>query len=103
MSLKAKIRVVSDGSTEVKVLIKHPMETGFRKDRKTGKTIPAHYIEHVTCEWQGREVMKTYWGVSISKNPYLSFKLNGPASGDMVKLSWVDNMGEGGEGEYKVR
>lgn len=103
MTIKAKIKVISDGSAEVKVLIKHPMETGLRKDRKTGKVIPAHYIKTVACEWQGKQIMTAYWGWAISKNPYLSFRMNGPASGDTVKVSWVDNMDESDSKEFKVR
>jgi len=32
----------------VKALITHPMETGFRKNKKTGKRIPAYYINDVS-------------------------------------------------------
>ena len=35
----------SNGVVTVKALIKHPMETGQRKDKKTGDLIPAHYIQ----------------------------------------------------------
>lgn len=87
---------------EVKMLIKHPMETGLRKD-KSGKPIPAHYIEAVTCHWQGREMLKAHWGPAISKNPYLSFKLRGPVSGDALLFSWNDNQGGSGEQEFTIK
>ena len=48
-SIKARAKL-SDGVTTVKALIKHPMETGLRKDKKTGKMIPAHFIQEVVCE-----------------------------------------------------
>ncbi len=44
-----------------KALMSHPMETGQRKDRKTGKKIPAHYISEVTCELNGTTVMTGDW------------------------------------------
>ena len=37
----------SNGVVTVKALIKHPMETGARKNKKTGDMIPAHYIQEV--------------------------------------------------------
>ncbi len=102
MAIKAKVRMIGDDA-EVKVLIKHPMETGQRKDRKTGELIPAHYVEAVTCNWQGNEMIRAHWGPAISKNPYLSFKINGPKSGDTLVMKWNDNMGESGEKEYTVK
>jgi sulfur-oxidizing protein SoxZ len=76
------------------VLIKHPMETGQRKDPKTGALIPAHYIQEVNAEHSGNNVLKALWGIGISANPYLSFKFTGANKGDKVTVSWLDNKGE---------
>ena len=98
-----KIRAkLSDGVTTVKALIQHPMETGQRKDKKTGKLIPAHFIQEVTCEHSGTNVMTALWGPAVSKNPYLSFKFKGAKVGDSLKLSWVDNKGENDSTETQV-
>jgi len=32
------------GVVTVKALMNHPMETGLRKNKKTGKMFPAHFI-----------------------------------------------------------
>jgi sulfur-oxidizing protein SoxZ len=89
-----KVRAKLDGDvTTVKALIQHPMETGQVKDKKTGKLIPAHFIQEVKCEHNGTSVMTALWGPAVSKNPYLSFKFKGAKSGDTLKLSWVDNKG----------
>lgn len=77
--------------TEFRALIRHPMETGLRKDEKTGKEVPAHFIQEVIVEHNGKQVFKALWGSGISANPYLSFKFKGGKIGDGVKLSWVDN------------
>ncbi len=99
-----KIRAkAQDGVTTVKCLMTHPMETGLRKDEKTGKTIPAHFIQEVTCESNGQTMLSAYWGGSVSKNPYLSFKYQGGAKGDAVKISWVDNQGNSDSAEAKIR
>ena len=99
-----KIRAkAKDGVTTVKTLISHPMESGLRKDSKTGKKIPAHHVTEVTGEHNGNLVMTANWSGGISKNPYLSFKFRGAASGDMIKISWVDNTGEGDSAEAKIK
>ena len=83
-----------DGETTVKALITHPMETGLRKDKKTGDKIPAHFIQEVTCKHNGNTVMTAQWGPAVSKNPYLSFVIGGGNKGDSIEMSWVDNKGE---------
>jgi len=73
------------GETTVKALITHPMETGQRKDKKTGKLIPKH---------NGTTVVTGLWGPAVSKNPYVAFDLTGGKAGDSIEMSWVDNMGQ---------
>jgi len=91
-SIKIRANIEGD-ATVVKALISHPMETGQQKDKKTGELIPAHFIQEVTCEHNGKTVLTALWGTAVSKNPYLSFKFKGGKAGDTVKLSWVDNKG----------
>jgi sulfur-oxidizing protein SoxZ len=99
-----KLRASStDGVTTVKALISHTMETGTRKDSKTGKKIPAHFIQEVVCTHNGKTVMTANWGPAISKNPYLSFKFKGGAAGDKVALSWADNKGEKDSNEIAIK
>ena len=100
-SIKIRAKLSGDVTT-VKALIKHPMDTGLVKDKKTGNLIPAHFIQEVTCEHGGNKVMTAMWGAAVSKNPYLSFKFAGAKAGDTIKLSWVDNKGESDSAETKV-
>ena len=81
----------------------HPMETGLRKDKKTGKVIPAHFIQEVTASWSDKTVMTAHWGGAVSKNPYLSFKFNGGAKDEEVTLSWKDNTGATDTSTAKIR
>jgi len=98
-----KIRANSkDTVTTVKALITHPMETGQRKDSKTGELVPAHFIQEVSCEHNGKTVMTAQWSGGVSKNPYVSFKFKGGAAGDIVTLSWRDNTGESDSVEAKI-
>jgi sulfur-oxidizing protein SoxZ len=92
-SIKMKAKA-GNGETTVKALIKHPMETGRRKDKDTGEVIPAHYIREVTCSYQGDPVMTAEWGPTISMNPFLSFTFTGGNPGEVVELTWTDNTGD---------
>ena len=99
-----RIRAKMKGDvTEVKALMSHSMETGLRKDKKTGKKIPAHFIQEVMCDHNGKNVMVANWSVAVSKNPYLSFKFKGAAKGDTVKISWNDNKGKSDTAEAKIK
>ena len=69
------------GSVTVKALIKHPMETGQRKNKKTGDLIPSHYIQEVKANANGKDVITVYWGPAVSKNPYITFDFNLPLQG----------------------
>jgi len=102
MSIKMRA-AAKDGVTTIKALISHPMETGTRKDKKTGEKIPAHFIQEVVCEHNGNTVMTANWGPAISKNPYLSFRFTGGNAGDTVKLSWVDNKGNSDSSEGSIK
>ena len=82
----------SKGLVTVKALIKHPMETGQRKNKKTGDKIPAHFIQEVVGKANNNEVITIYWGPAVSKNPYLTFVYSGD-KGDTVQISWLDNQG----------
>jgi sulfur-oxidizing protein SoxZ len=99
-----KIRAkVKKGEATVKCLISHPMETGLRKDKKSGNLIPAHFIQEVVCEHGGKTVMNAQWSGTISKNPFLSFEFTGAKSGDMIKVSWVDNTGKSDSTEEAMK
>lgn len=104
MANSIKVRAkVKDGVATVKCLISHPMETGLRKDKKTGKVIPADFIQEVVCESGGKNVMTAHWGTAISKNPFLSFKFSGAKESDTIKVSWVDNNGKSDSAEAPMK
>ncbi|WP_333839139.1 thiosulfate oxidation carrier complex protein SoxZ [Pelomicrobium sp.] len=90
-----KIRATMQGDVaDVKLLINHPMETGQRKDPKTGQPVPAHFITNVTATLNGKPVLDAQWSQAVSRNPFLGFRVKGAKAGDKVKVSWIDNKGE---------
>ena len=95
MAEPMKIRATKEGdSANIKVLMNHAMETGQRKDAKTGQVIPAHFIQTVTAQLNGKTVLEAQWSQAVSKNPFLGFKVKGAKAGDKVNVSWVDNKGD---------
>jgi thiosulfate oxidation carrier complex protein SoxZ len=99
IKMRAKIK---NGVAQVKTLMPHPMETGVRKS-EDGAVIPAHYIQKVTCEHNGQVVVEAEWGASVSRDPYFAFKVNDAVPGDIIKVSWVDNLGESSSGEITLK
>jgi len=102
MTIKCKAKMVGD-VVEVKALMKHAMETGLRKDSKTGEPIPAHHITEVSCMHDGNEIFRCNMGPAVSKNPYLAFSVSGPKAGDTLRLTSLDNTGATDSGETTVK
>lgn len=103
MAEPMRIRATMTGDVaDVKVLMNHPMETGLRKDSKTGQMIPAHYITDVTATVNGTKVLDAGFSGGISKNPYLGFKVKGPKAGDKVVVTWADNKGDKNSAEATI-
>ncbi len=92
MSIKIRTRI-ENGITTVSAMIRHPMETGRRQDPETGEVIPIHHIREVNCEVNGETVMHAIVGTGISKNPFFSFHLHDVKAGDILTLTWLDNLG----------
>ena len=76
----------------VKTLISHKMETGLRKNKKTGKRIPKMIINKFVCNYGGKDVFVSDWEASIAANPYMAFYVKAKDSGPM-NLTWTDDDG----------
>jgi sulfur-oxidizing protein SoxZ len=92
-----------DGVTVVKAILGHPMESGRRRDKETGRIVPAHYIETLDVKHNGQSVLTAELGPAIAKNPLLHFTFKGGQSGDTVEFSWNDSKGENGSFSTTVR
>ncbi|CCE23008.1 thiosulfate oxidation carrier complex protein SoxZ [Methylotuvimicrobium alcaliphilum] len=95
-----KIRIKrKDDTTELKILIAHPMEHGRNRDPETNELIPAHYIKTLTVRHNDKTIITARMAGSISKNPYFAFVLNGIEMGDLIRVDWTDNRGLTGSAE----
>jgi sulfur-oxidizing protein SoxZ len=88
-----RVRAAENGGTvDVRILMKHDMESGQRKDA-SGKTIPAWFISTITVSANGKNVFGGQFGPAVSKDPFLNFKYKG-AKGDKIVVNWVDSKGD---------
>lgn len=96
-----KIRSQQTGNyTEIKVLISHPMENGRNRDPASGALIPAHFIQELVIELNGKAILSADLGGSMSMNPFFSFRLKQVRPGDRLRVRWLDNLGLGDSAEY---
>lgn len=72
---------------EIKTLITHPMESGFRVDAR-GERIPRNILTRFECEYSGKIVFSADLRPGLAANPYLSFFVRIEGSGPMV-FSWA--------------
>ena len=79
---------------QIRILIQHAMETGFRRDME-GRAIPLNVIDSVICRYGGREVMRAQLGSGVSANPYLAFYAMAERSGE-IEVEFTDDRGEKG-------
>lgn len=90
--LKVKAKAGGD-KTKVKMMAKHSMENGQRKDKNTGERIPAKFLQELKVEHGGKVVFEVNMGTAVSKNPYFAFNFAGGAKGDELVMTWKENTG----------
>jgi sulfur-oxidizing protein SoxZ len=77
---------------EIKTLIAHPMETGYRLG-STGAAIPRDIINRFVCTYNGEEVFRAELFPAIAANPFIAFSTVATESGELV-FSWTDDHGQ---------
>jgi sulfur-oxidizing protein SoxZ len=73
-------------TVEIKALILHPMETGFRSGTN-GSIIPRNIIETFTATWNGAEIFRMKMSPAIAANPFVSGGAVATESGT-IKFRW---------------
>lgn len=76
---------------EVKTLISHPMETGYRPG-PNGRILPRDIITTFTCRYDGAVVFAAELHPAMSANPFLVFCLRASTSGP-IELTWTGDNG----------
>jgi sulfur-oxidizing protein SoxZ len=76
---------------EVRIQIRHPMETGYRND-DMGRAIPRNVIRTFACRYNGDTVFAARLSSGIAANPYLRFFVTARESGELL-FEWTDDAG----------
>ncbi len=96
MASKPRVRVPKTANKgeiiTIKSLISHKMETGRRKDKKTGELIPRKIINKFVCTFNGKQVFASDWHPAVSANPFMAFSFKAEESGEF-EFVWTDDDG----------
>jgi sulfur-oxidizing protein SoxZ len=76
---------------EIKALISHIMETGFRHDEQ-GVPIPRDIITDFICTYNGAEIFRADLSPAIAANPFITFHAVATESGT-IALRWFGDNG----------
>jgi sulfur-oxidizing protein SoxZ len=76
---------------EIRLLLQHPMENGFRRDT-LGRSVPRNIIHRLVARYDGRQILRAELGTGIAANPYFAFFTRATASGEVV-IEWEDDLG----------
>jgi sulfur-oxidizing protein SoxZ len=76
---------------EIKALVAHEMETGFRRTQY-GAVIPRNIITAFVCTYNGVEIFSADFHPAISANPYVAFPTIATESGT-IACSWSGDNG----------
>jgi sulfur-oxidizing protein SoxZ len=77
---------------EIKTLIAHPMETGYRLDT-TGTAIPRDIISRFVCTYNGDEIFRAELFPAIAANPFIAFFTTATESGELAFI-WTGDHGQ---------
>jgi sulfur-oxidizing protein SoxZ len=76
---------------EIKTLVSHIMETGFRHDT-SGNLVPRNIITRFECRYDGAVIFAADFSPAIAANPFLTFFTVATVSGPIV-FSWTGDNG----------
>ena len=72
---------------EIKTLVSHTMETGFRRTQ-LGAVIPRDIITLFVCTYNGLEIFRAELFPAIAANPFITFQTVATASGT-IEFKWT--------------
>ena len=76
---------------EIKTLISHEMESGFRPD-SVGKLVPRDIITLFVATYNGQEIFRADLHPAIAANPFISFFTVATESGQ-IEFKWTGDNG----------
>jgi sulfur-oxidizing protein SoxZ len=89
--INAPKKVKKGEAFEVKTLVMHPMETGFRPGTN-GSIIPRNIIEEFRATFNGAEIFRMKLSPAIAANPFIAFQTSVQESGTLA-FRWTGDEG----------
>jgi sulfur-oxidizing protein SoxZ len=85
---------------EIKTLISHVMETGFRYST-TGQRIPRDIISSFVATYNDEEIFRATFHPAMTANPFLTFHTRATESGT-IAFKWTGDNGFSANAEAKI-
>jgi sulfur-oxidizing protein SoxZ len=76
---------------EIKTLISHEMESGYRPD-SVGKLVPRDIITEFVATYNGEEIFRADFYPAIAANPFVSFTTVATETGK-IEFKWTGDNG----------
>jgi len=76
---------------EIKALVSHEMETGFRHTQ-LGVLIPRDIVTQFVCTYNGAEVFRAEFYPAMAANPFIAFSTIATKSGT-IAFEWIGDNG----------
>ena len=89
--INAPAKAARGSVIEIKTLISHVMETGFRFTQ-TGEPVPRDIVTAFTATWNGEQIFRAQLYPAIAANQYLAFHTVATESGT-IELKWTGDNG----------
>jgi sulfur-oxidizing protein SoxZ len=89
--INAPAKAARGSVIEIKTLLSHVMETGFRFTQ-TGEPVPRDMVTTFTATWNGEEIFRAQLHPAIAANPFIAFHTVATESGT-IELRWTGDNG----------
>ena len=85
---------------EIKTLLSHIMETGFRHST-TGVAIPRDIVTELVCRYNGTEIFRADLYPAMAANPFITFFTAATESGT-IEFEWTGDNGFAEKASAKI-
>lgn len=100
---KASVKSSKAPQREVQLMVRHPNYSGMQLNQETGYYIPAHYVEKITVDVDGEQLMKVDGAISLSEDPIIRFKFLARSDQPTIKLTVKDTKKQTFEHSWQLK
>lgn len=93
LPMRLRAQALPGGGAQVRVLMRHDMETGQRRN-EDGERVPRRHIHTVTVWLNDAVALRAQWGPGVARDPFMQFTLSSAQVGDTLRLRWEDTAGD---------